>query len=327
MNLLQRSILRNLNWQLILVCLSLVVAVPVGAREVKVQNSPQVTRSAQATPNRLNVTGVKLNPTATGIEVILTTPTVNITAPAAQTQGNTVYFALPNATLSLTDGKEFRVENPVPGIANIAVTQVTQNSVRVIVTGTNSLPNATLALAQEAIEPELEIIAIGLRNRRGYQLPEMTTTATKTDTPLRDIPQAIGIVPPQILQDRGIKNVGEALENVSSINKRDATGSVFGDLFTVRGFLIQSGITSNIFRDGIPYVIPGVLGTNDIERIEVLKGPASVLFGAGQPGGVINLISKKPLTNPYRRTETSVGDFSNYRGEIDISGHLDSDKK
>jgi iron complex outermembrane recepter protein len=146
MHLLQRSTLRNFNWQLILVCLSLVVAVPVGARESNVQNAPQLTRLAQANSNLITVTGVKLNPTATGLEVILIAPTGNITAPAAQTQGNILYFDLPNATLSLADSKEFRVENPAQGIANVAVSQVTPNYVRVQVTGNNSVPNATLAL-------------------------------------------------------------------------------------------------------------------------------------------------------------------------------------
>jgi iron complex outermembrane recepter protein len=328
MNLLQRSLLRTLNWQLILICLSLVVAVPVGARELRAQDSPQVTRLAQATPNVVTVTGVRLNPTANGIEVILTTSTGNITAPAAQTQGNILYFDLPNATLSLADGKEFRAENPAQGIANVAVTQVNQSYVRVLVTGTNSVPNATLALIEGASvaqpnEPELEINVVGLRNRRGYQLPETTTTATKTDTPLRDIPQAIQIVPPQILQDRGIKTVGEALENVSSVNKRESTGSIFGDVLTVRGFAIRG----SIFRDGIPYETSGALRTTDIERIEVLKGPASVLFGAGEPGGTINLISKKPLANAATKAEISVGSFNTYRSEIDVSGHLDPEKK
>jgi iron complex outermembrane recepter protein len=329
MHLLQRSTFRNLNWQLILVCLSLVVTVPVGARELQVQKSLQVTRLAQANSNLVTVTGVKLNPTATGLEVILTTPTGNLATPAPQTQGNILYFDLPDATLSLADGKEFRVENPTQGIANVAVTQVTPSYVRVIVTGSNSVPNATLAftsetpVAQDSSEPELEINVVGLRNRRGYQLPDTTATATKTDTPLRDIPQAIQIVPPQVLQDRGIKTVAEAVENVSSVNQRASSGSIFGDVLTVRGFAIGG----SLYRDGIPYETSGALRTNDIERVEVLKGPASVLFGAGEPGGTINLVSKKPLPNAATKAEISVGSFSTYGVGIDVSGHLDPDKK
>ncbi len=375
MNFWQRSTVRNLNWQLLLTCLSLVITSSVGAypthttldRSENPRNPPVLSRIiregtsrlraaksplergtlnapflrglgdsvAQAANNSVKVTDVKLNPTATGIEIILTTPTGTIAIPAPQTQGNLLYFDLPNATLALADGKEFRAETPAPGIASVSVTQVNDRYLRVLVTGINSVPAATLALtdgtsptvAADPNEAEIEINVTGLRNRRGYQLPSSSTTATKTDTPLKDIPQSIQIVPPQVLQDRGINKVGDALENVSGVTKRDAAGSVFGDLFTIRGFLIQSGITSNIFRDGVPYVVPGTLNTNDIDRVEVLKGPASVLFGAGQPGGVVNLISKKPLPNPYKKAEFSIGSFNTYRGAIDLSGTLDREQK
>lgn len=340
MNFWQRSTVRTLNWQLLLTCFSLIVTIPVGARELQSSVPPPVsiqksTSVAQAASNSVKVTDVKLNPTATGLEIILTTPTGTIEIPASQTQGNLLYFDLPNATLALTDGKEFRAETPAPGIASVSVTQTNDSYIRVLVTGINSVPTATLALtdgtsptvAADPSEAEIEINVTGLRNRRGYQLPSNTTTATKTDTPLKDIPQSIQIVPPQVLQDRGINKVGDAIENVSSVTKRDATGSVFGDLFTIRGFLIQSEITSNIFRDGVPYAVPGTLNTNDIDRVEVLKGPASVLFGAGQPGGVINLVSKKPLPNPYKKAEFSIGSFNTYRGAIDLSGTLDRDRK
>ncbi|MGG6269523.1 TonB-dependent siderophore receptor [Leptolyngbya sp. AN03gr2] len=180
--------------------------------------------------------------------------------------------------------------------------------------------------AQQSTEEEAdeEVVVTGEESR--YRVPR-SNTGTRTDTPVRDIPQSIQIVPRQVLQDRGINTVGDALENVSSVVQRDATGSIFGDLFTIRGFLIQSGITSNVFRDGLPYVIPGRLNTNDIEQVEVLKGPASILFGAGQPGGVINLVSKKPLPNPYYNAEITVGSFDTYRGAIDFSGPFDEQKR
>jgi iron complex outermembrane recepter protein len=175
-------------------------------------------------------------------------------------------------------------------------------------------------------DTEEEITITGERSEDGYRVPR-SNTGTRTDTPLRDIPQAIQVIPQQILQDRGVNSVGEALENVSGVVQRDAAGSIFGDLFTIRGFLIQSGITSNIFRDGLPYVVPGKLNTDDIEQVEVLKGPASILFGAGQPGGVVNLLSKKPLLNPYYSAELTIGNFNTYRGSLDFSGPIDEQKR
>ena len=342
MNILRRTLadylnlssLRNFNWQLLLTCLSIIVAVPVGSREVpslpqraKIESATSV---AQATSNLLKVTAVKVNPTATGVEVILTTPAGNIAAPASQVSGNLLYFDLPNASLTLTDSPEFRVEAPAPGIANVTVTQITANSVRVLVTGTNSVPTATLALtdgtstpiAETPGEPEIEINVVGLRNQRGYKLPN-SSTATKTDTPLKDIPQSINIIPPQVLQDRGINKVSDALENVSGIIRGSTGSSIFGDNFNIRGFKASD----SIFRDGVPYQTSSTLGTSDIDRIEVLKGPSSVLFGAGEPGGIINLVSKQPLSKPFAKAEVSAGSFNNYRGAIDFSGPIDPEKK
>ena len=155
-------------------------------------------RLAQSSAAPIEVTGVTLNPTATGIEVILETTIGNITAPAAQTQGNLRYFDLPNATLSLVNNQEFRVENPAEGIANVVVSQANASYVRVLVTGIDSVPLAQLTFKEASsiastptIEPEFEITVIG-GSKKGYRGPN-TATATKTDTPLRDIPQSIQI--------------------------------------------------------------------------------------------------------------------------------------
>ena len=68
------------------------------------------------------------------------------------------------------------------------------------------------------------------------------------------------------------------------------------------------------------------LSTSDIQQIEVLKGPASVLFGAGEPGGIINLISKKPLADPYASVSFTAGNFDTYQTAIDLSGPVNDQK-
>jgi iron complex outermembrane recepter protein len=326
MNLLPRSTFGNLNWQLILVCLSLIVAAPIGARELRAQDSPQVPRLAQATPNIVTVTGVKLNPTANGLEVMLTTSVGGITAPAAQTRGNILYFDLPNATLSLADGKEFRVENPAQGITNVTVTQVTQSYVRVLVTGSNSFPNATLALtrgtsvAQDPSEPELEINVTGLRNTRRYKLPN-ATTATKTDTPLADIPQSIQVVPPQVIKDQQVRQLNDALRNVSGVSPANSFGGT-AQQFNVRGFTQESILVDGFRQDSFGQAPP----SDQLEQIEVLKGPASVLYGNIEPGGIINLVRKKPLENPYYAAGVDFGSFGFFQSNIDVSSPLNPDK-
>jgi len=142
---------------------------------------------------------------------------------------------------------------------------------------------------------------------------------------LRDIPQSIQVVPQQVLQDQQVTNLGEALRNVPGLAQgpNSASRGQFS-VPAIRGF--DAG--DNIFRDGLRdpttgYVVPDVAG---LERIEVLKGPGSVLYGQGSLGGIINLVTKKPLSNPFYSVEFSAGSFNFYRGAIDLSGPLNDRK-
>ena len=99
-------------------------------------------------------------------------------------------------------------------------------------------------------------------------------------------------------------------------------GSVFGPNFKIRGFDSSDGF----FRDGIPTNTLASLSTNDLERVEVLKGPASILFGQGEPGGIINLVTKKPLNEPFYSASFSAGNFDTYEGALDFSAPLNESK-
>ncbi|WP_228060242.1 TonB-dependent siderophore receptor, partial [Plectonema radiosum] len=166
----------------------------------------------------------------------------------------------------------------------------------------------------------IELVVTG--ERSGYRVPN-SSTATKTDTPLRDIPQSIQVIPQQVLEDRNVTELRDAIETAGGVTSTGGrSSSFFGENFQIRGFATRS----SIFRDGIPTFSIGVLTTSDIESVEILKGPASVLFGQGEPGGVINLVSKKPLFEPFASTSFTVGSFDTYRGAIDLSGPLNDSK-
>jgi iron complex outermembrane recepter protein len=79
-------------------------------------------------------------------------------------------------------------------------------------------------------------------------------------------------------------------------------------------------------RDGFKIGQSGLRETSNLERIEVLKGPASILYGNLEPGGVVNLVTKKPLSEPYYSAEFQAGNYETYRGSIDISGSAYPDK-
>jgi iron complex outermembrane recepter protein len=299
-------------------------------------SNPIKVRLTQAEP--VKILGVKIIPSAQGIDIAIeNTAGVQLAPATTSTQGNISYIDIPNTVLALPDGKEFRAENPTPGIANISVSQVSPNSVRVAIVGTDGLPNARLVeqagsliitATPSAADPQaadIEINVIGLQNRRGYRLPN-TSTATKTDTPLFDIPQSIQVIPRQIIEDRGVTRVGEIVQNVSGVTVTAGPSNV-GESFTIRGFSGGEFGSQNEFRNGFRSLGLGTFNSGNIDRVEVLKGPASVLYGQIEPGGIINFVTKKPLDRPYYAPEIEIGSFNYFKPALDISGPLDTDKK
>jgi iron complex outermembrane receptor protein len=169
-------------------------------------------------------------------------------------------------------------------------------------------------------EEEIDILVTG-ELEEGYRVPN-ATTGTRTNTPTRDIPQSIQVIPRQVLEDQQVIRLREALRNVSGVGEGNTFGNS-GDQFIIRGFT-QDNILRNGFRDGI--VVNNFRETANLERIEVLKGPASVLYGNLEPGGIINLVTKQPLEEPFYSGELQAGSFSFFRPTIDFSGPLNSDR-
>jgi iron complex outermembrane receptor protein len=164
----------------------------------------------------------------------------------------------------------------------------------------------------------VEIVVTG-EQETGYSVPN-ATSATRTDTPLRDIPQSIQVVPRQVLEEQQVTRIGEAARNVSGVTPKPGYAGAT-DNYTIRGFEASYNLR-NGFRDDGFY---SVTDPANIERVEVLKGPASVLYGQIEPG-VVNYITKQPLSEPYYAGELTVGSYDFYRPSIDISGSLNSDQ-
>lgn len=297
----------------------------------------------------VEVTGVRLGRTQTGIEVILDTADSKALKPLTRTEGNILITDIPNAQLRLPGGNIFRQQNPVSGIAEITVTNSNANSIRVTVTGEASVPKVELFDSNEGLilalpttagaspnaevapatpQPtaetgeEIEVLVTGEQD--GYSVPT-ATTATRTDTPLRDVPQSIQVVPQQVLRDQQVTRLDEAVRNVSGVTVGDSFGNT-RDSFVIRGFPTDFG--GNILRDGFRTTgfNSGFNEIANLESVEVLKGPASVLFGNLAPGGIINLITKKPLAEPFYSATLEVGNYGFFRPSIDLSGPLNPDR-
>lgn len=311
------------------------------------------------------ITAVQLKPTDKGLEVILET-TGTFAEVLTSSSENSLITDIPNAQLRLPRGGEFRQYNPTETIAAVSVINLDAKTLRVTVTGKAGVPTAEVSQSPQALilsvaaplptaaptappatpapapvepppvapEPEaqteegvLELEVTAEREVEGYRAPN-ATSATRTDTPLRDIPRSIQVIPQQVLEDQKAIRLDEAVRNVSGVTSGAAFGGAggAGEEFIIRGFSDAS-----IFRDGFQGDAEGsafssLRETANIERVEVLKGPASVLYGNLEPGGIINLVTKKPLEEPFYFGELSIGSFSFYRPTIDLSGPLNSDQ-
>ena len=285
------------------------------------------------------VTGVQINQTEDGLEFILETAAGGQKlVPLILPKGNNLVIDLLDATLALPAGDEFRESNPAPGIREILLTQIDDSNLRLTITGENQAPSAevvpgrddlvlsvTLERSTAAQEPDesIEIIATGeAEDGDNYFVPD-ATTATRTDTPLKDIPQSIQVVPQQVIEDQQANRLEDALRNVSGISAGDS----FGDTtqrFVIRGFAqdttLVNGFRQGAFGQGFPSL-------ERLERIEVLKGPASILYGNLEPGGVVNLVTKKPLKEPFAETSIELGSFGLFQANFDFSDAIDSEQK
>lgn len=151
----------------------------------------------------------------------------------------------------------------------------------------------------------------------GY-VTKQAGTATKTDTPLREIPASVNVVPKQVIADQAITNLSDALENVPGV--RSNNNELEGYNFKIRGFDSLFTFRNNL---GVPGDSnPSGFDMANVERIEVLKGPASILFGRAEPGGVINIVTKEPLAERRYVVEQQIGSYDHYRTTWDFSTPL-----
>lgn len=153
-----------------------------------------------------------------------------------------------------------------------------------------------------------------------------SATGTKTDTPILEIPQTVNVVTKDEIELRGAQNVSEALRYTPGIRVEEEGASE-----TRRDNIISRGFLAPQFLDGLPVVgTPFELGVGQIEsygleRIEVLKGPASSLFGRSAPGGLVNMVSKRPTDEAIREMSFQAGSFERVQGAFDFSGRSNDD--
>ncbi|MFT3731728.1 MAG: TonB-dependent siderophore receptor [Hyphomicrobium sp.] len=154
---------------------------------------------------------------------------------------------------------------------------------------------------------------------------KVSGTATKTDTPLLETPQSVSVVTRAQMDQQGAQTVAQALNYTAGIAANSRQAFTGYDLVYSRGFILDRFVDGLKYPSGANYTAPQ-LELDSLERLEVLHGPASMLYGASSPGGIIDAISKRPLDEPYHEVEFTFGNFDHVEAAFDFSGALDADK-
>ncbi|HBC3957876.1 TonB-dependent receptor [Vibrio parahaemolyticus] len=167
---------------------------------------------------------------------------------------------------------------------------------------TNSTPSAT------------ETIQVYGHQYEGYA-EHMPQSGTKTDVEWLDVPQAVSVVTKTEMQDRGAVRLVDALDGVAGVNNTLGEGS--RDQFMIRGF----DSLNDMYRDGMrdDGTLQSYRSLANVERVEIVKGPAGALYGRGSAGGIINLVTKRANGENFTHVKVSVGSNSQYVGQVDSS--------
>ncbi|MEM1280227.1 MAG: TonB-dependent siderophore receptor [Cyanobacteria bacterium P01_H01_bin.152] len=289
---------------------------------------------AQTEASVVQITDLQVESTEAGLQILIKADG-ELATPTQSTSGNALVLTIPNAALA----EEFQVFEPAEGIALVQATALPGNAVQVAITGNDAVPDininteatglvlgVTPGIAQVGTEDDA--IQIGVTGEEGSRYVEPTaTTGTRTDTPLRDIPQSIQVIPQAVLEDQQVTDLADALRNVSGVTPSRSGNDGTGLRLNVRGFEDAS-----VLRDGFRLTFGGngAISSQDlsnIEQIEVLKGPAAILFGVTEPGGVVNLVTEQPLSEPFYELGFRVGNRGLINPTIDISGPLTEDRR
>jgi len=154
---------------------------------------------------------------------------------------------------------------------------------------------------------------------------EDTSIATKIKIPISEIPQGVGVVDQALIQSQQDIQFASAAENISGVNRDVYSAGSLGNAVTIRGLPLS--VFSNYYRDGFVFDGMAPSDTTDVERVEVLKGPSSVLYGRAAAGGIVNLVTKQPLPETHVDLSVQADRFGSVRPTVDVTGPLGSSGK
>jgi iron complex outermembrane recepter protein len=179
-----------------------------------------------------------------------------------------------------------------------------------------TLPKVTVE-ADSAYDPEYYADPYN----KDYVIPN-ATAGTKTDTPIMETPLNVQVITKQVLKDQQVVRLDQALKNVSGVTTDSSNFTQGNQSILLRGFA-----STTYFRNGFRLRDSATTRPMaNVENLEILKGPAAILYGQVEPGGMVNVITKQPLATPYYGFSQQFGSYDLYRTTIDATGPVTKNK-
>ena len=191
-----------------------------------------------------------------------------------------------------------------------------------------ALPYAADSHAQEAgadsavaPAPAVPEHTVHVKGQRQNYRSMSATGATKTDALLIDLPQSVRVLTGDLLTDAGINTLAGALDLASGVSRQSNLGGLW-DSYAMRGFTGDPNFGSDYLVNGFSSSrgYNGLRDNANTDSIDILKGPASALYGRGEPGGTVNIVTRKPRFTPGYTADFSIGSHQTYRSAVDLTG-------
>lgn len=158
--------------------------------------------------------------------------------------------------------------------------------------------------------------AVTITDSAGSLIPETTVSATKTPTPLLDVPQSVTVIPRQLMDDQLMMSIGDVVNYVPGVTAHQGENN--RDQIIIRG----NNSSADFFVDGVRDDVQYYRDLYNVDRVEVLKGPNAMIFGRGGGGGVLNRVIKEAGFTPLREITLEGGSFTNRRFTTDLDQPL-----
>ncbi len=226
--------------------------------------------------------------------------------------------ATPGEKGTVTNNKGFYVIMDLPkGLYKIFVSGVGYKDANMVIELEDQQEVKLDVVLNEDME-QLQTVEVTGRKERSY-VNTNSFSGTKTMTALRHTPQAISYVTKEVIEDQQAFKTSDVVKNLSNVN----VFSFYNNDFSIRGFRAGNALINGLRNPTSSWsqsLLPNV------ERIEVIKGPASALFANSDPGGTVNTVTKKPLDESRKSVSFSTGSFNTFRIASDFTGPMNNEK-